>query len=100
VILTNKTPGVVLTWDYGTGRSNKKTETVKYAFKGDYTIKVSAVTEGGIVELDPVTVTVTDDNLNYVNDPLWTALTGGVGNTKTWVLDNGDYGLAPGALSY
>ncbi len=87
VIMTNKTPGVVLTWDYGTGRSNKKIETVKYAFKGEYTIKVSAVTAGGVVELDPVTITVTDDNLNYVNDPLWTYLTGGVGEEKTWVLD-------------
>ena len=87
VIMTNLTPGVTLTWDYGTGRSNKKVETVKYAFKGDYTIKITAVTAGGIVELDPVTITVTDDNLNYVNDPLWTLLAGGVGNSKTWLLD-------------
>ncbi|MFD0990066.1 hypothetical protein ACFQ1R_08160 [Mariniflexile jejuense] len=87
VILTNKTKGVVLTWDYGTGKSNKAVETVKYAFKGDYIIKISAVTAGGIVELDPVTITVTDDNLNYVNDPLWTNLSGGVGKSKTWLLD-------------
>jgi hypothetical protein len=87
VILKNTTPGVILTWDYGTGKSNKAIETVKYAFKGTYTIKISAVTGGGIVELDPVTVTVTNDNLNYVNDPLWTALSGGVGKSKTWYLD-------------
>lgn len=87
VILTNQTKGVTLTWDYVTGKSNKKVETVKYAFKGDYTIKITAVTSGGLVELDPVTITVTDDNLNYVNDPLWTALSGGVGNSKTWYLD-------------
>ncbi|ULC58038.1 hypothetical protein MBM09_08905 [Flaviramulus sp. BrNp1-15] len=87
VIMTNQTPEVTLTWDYGTGRSNKKVETVKYAFKGDYTIKILAVTAGGIVELDPVTITVTDDNLSYVDDPLWTALSGGVGNSKTWYLD-------------
>ena len=87
VILKNTTPGVVLTWDYVTGKSNKATETVKYAFKGNYTIKISAVTGGGIVELDPVTVTVTKDNLNYVNDPLWNLLSGGVGKSKTWVLD-------------
>ncbi|WP_308991028.1 hypothetical protein QLS71_009335 [Mariniflexile litorale] len=87
VIMTNKTNGVKLTWDYVTGRSDKKVETVKYAFKGDYTIKIIATTAGGIVELDPVTITVTDDNLNYVDDPLWSALTGGVGHSKTWVLD-------------
>ncbi|AXP80097.1 hypothetical protein CJ739_1004 [Mariniflexile rhizosphaerae] len=93
VILTNQTKGVTLNWDYVTGKSNKALETVKYAFKGDYTIKITAVTSGGLVELDPVTITVTDDNLNYVNDPLWTALSGGVGHSKTWVLDldeNGD----------
>lgn len=87
VIMTNKTKGVVLTWNYGTGKSNKKVETVKYAFKGDYTIYISAVTAGGIVELDPVTITVTDDNLSYVDDPIWNLLTGGVGNSKTWLLD-------------
>lgn len=87
VNLSNLTDGVTLTWDYGTGRSNKKNETVRYAFKGEYTIKITAVTAGGLVELDPVTITVTDDNLNYVNDPLWTLLSGGVGNSKTWYLD-------------
>lgn len=87
VILKNKTPGVVLTWDYVTGKTNKAVETVKYAFKGNYTIKITAVTGGGIVELDPYTVTVTQDNLNYVNDPLWNLLSGGVGKSKTWLLD-------------
>jgi hypothetical protein len=87
VIMKNTTPGVILTWDYVTGKSDKATETVKYAFKGNYTIKVTAVTGGGIVELDPVTITVTKDNLNYVNDPLWNLLSGGVGKSKTWYLD-------------
>ena len=87
VILKNLTPGVVLNWDYETGKSNKATEVVKYAFKGDYTIKTLAVTGGGLVELDPVKITVTKDNLNYVDDPLWNLLSGGVGHSKTWVLD-------------
>lgn len=87
VILKNTTPGVILNWDYGTGKSNKAMETVKYAFKGDYTIKITAVTDGGLVELDPVTITVTQDNLNYVDDPLWNLLSGGVGHSKTWLLD-------------
>jgi len=100
VIMKNTTPGVVLNWDYGTGKSSKAVETVKYAFKGSYIIKISAVTGGGIVQLDPVTITVNQDNLNYVNDPLWTALSGGVGKKKSWVADNGKYGLAPGAMSY
>lgn len=63
-------------------------------------LKISATTGGGIVQLDPVTITVNQDNLNYVNDPLWTALSGGVGKKKSWVADNGKYGLAPGAMSF
>lgn len=100
VVMKNKTPGVVLTWDYAIGKSNKATQTVKYAFKGDYTIKITAVTGGGMVELDPVTITVAEDNLSYVNDPLWTALSGGVGKSKSWVLDTGKYGIGMGPLSY
>ena len=94
VVMTNKTKGVTLTWNYGTGRSSKAVETVKYAFKGDYVINITAVTSGGLVELDPVTITVTDDNLNYVNDPLWNLLSGGVGNSKTWVLDLDENGVS------
>lgn len=87
VILKNNTPGTISIWDYGTGRSNRQQDTVRFAFKGQYEIKFSAVTAGGIVQLDPVVVTVTSDNLNYVNDPLWTAISGGVGKEKTWLLD-------------
>ncbi|HTD93468.1 MAG TPA: hypothetical protein VK644_06640, partial [Chitinophagaceae bacterium] len=93
VILINQTPGTVPMWDYGTGKSSRQTDTVRFAFAGDYVIKYSALTAGGIVEKPPVTIKVTKDNLNYVNDPLWSLLAGGVGNEKTWVLDanaNGD----------
>lgn len=100
IILINNTPETISVWDYGTGKSNKKIDTIRFAFQGDYVIKRTAITEGGQVELEPITVTVTDDNLNYVNDPLWTNLSGGVGNSKAWVADNGNYGFAPGALAY
>ncbi len=87
VILISETPQAVPIWDYGTGRSNRVRDTVRFAFKGDYTIKYSALTGGGVVEKPAVTIQVTEDNLNYVNDPLWTALSGGVGNEKTWYFD-------------
>ncbi|POY37463.1 hypothetical protein C3K47_06790 [Solitalea longa] len=87
VILINKTPGTIAKWDYGTGKSMKDRDTIRYAFKGDYTVNLSFATDGGIVEADPVTVKVTADNLNYVSDPLWIALSGGPGNEKSWVLD-------------
>lgn len=100
VVLRNLTPETVAIWDYGTGRSTRITDTVRFPFQGEYTIKFSAVTAGGIVAMDPVTIEVTADNLTYLSDPLWVLLTGGVGNEKTWILDNGNYGFATGPLSY
>jgi hypothetical protein len=93
VIMINETPETISMWDYGTGRSNRQVDTVRFAFQGDYVIKFSALTAGGIVEMEPKVVKVTQNNLNYVNDPLWTALSGGVGNEKTWVLDTNAKGF-------
>ena len=87
VYLINHTDGVEPLWDYGTGKSIRRVDTVRYAFKGDYLIKRTAVTGGGLVQLDSVIIHVTQDNLNYVNDPLWILLSGGPGNEKTWQLD-------------
>ena len=87
IYLINHTDKVEPIWNYATGTSTRRVDTVHYAFKGDYKIARSAVTGGGIVYLDTVVIHVTQDNLNYVNDPLWTLLTGGVGKEKTWLLD-------------
>lgn len=87
VILINDTPETVSIWDYGTGKSNRQVDTVRFAFQGEYVIHFSAMTAGGIVAMDPVTIEVTSDNLDYVDDPMWTSLTGGVGEEKTWILD-------------
>ena len=47
----------------------------------------TVISRGGVVQADPLVVTITTNNLNYVSDPLWTLLTGGVGNEKVWYLD-------------
>lgn len=87
VILTNNTPQTIPVWDYGTGKSNRAIDTIHFAFAGDYTIKFSAITDGGVVEADPITITVTGNNFNYVSDPIWELISGGVGHSKTWLLD-------------
>lgn len=87
VYLINHNPGIEPWWDYSTGKSLRQVDTVRYAFKGDYTVKRTAVTGGGLVELDPITLHVTKDNLNYVSDPMWILLSGGPGKEKTWMLD-------------
>ncbi|MCF4100238.1 hypothetical protein L1I30_01030 [Gillisia sp. M10.2A] len=94
VILKFNTNKATPVWNYGTGRSTKMTDTVRYAFKGEYSIGLSVITPGGVVNLEPTIVEVTDDNLNYVNDPLWTALSGGVGESKTWYLDLDENGVS------
>jgi hypothetical protein len=87
VILRNSTPATLSMWDFQTGTSTRMVDTVRFAFAGDYVVKFSAVTGGQVVQMDSVIVKVTKDNLNYVNDPLWTALSGGVGQEKEWILD-------------
>lgn len=87
VLLRNLTPETVAMWDYGTGRSTRTTDTIRFPFKGEYTIKFSALTAGGVVPMEPVIIEVTEDNLMYVSDPLWLALSGGPGEEKSWVLD-------------
>ncbi|MEL4307738.1 hypothetical protein [Joostella sp. CR20] len=94
VILTSNTPEIIPIWDYGTGKSNRAIDTINFAFAGEYVIKFSAMTEGGVVEADPVTITVTEDNFNYVQNPLWIKLSGGVGESKTWVLDLDENGVS------
>ncbi|GLB51964.1 hypothetical protein NBRC110019_10030 [Neptunitalea chrysea] len=88
VILTNLTEGASAYWEYELGTSNKEEVTVKFPFAGTYTIQFTAMTDGGSVAADPITVTVTENNLNYVSGELWENITGGgVGYSKTWYLD-------------
>lgn len=87
VILTNNTLETVPVWDYGTGTSNRAIDTIQFAFAGEYTIKFSAVTDGGVVDAEPITITVTQDNFSYIDNPLWNMISGGVGNSKRWYLD-------------
>ena len=94
VILRFNTNRATPVWNYGTGRSTKFVDTVRYAFQGEYTIDLNVITAGGVVDLEPTVIEVTEDNLNYVNDPLWTALSGGVGESKTWYLDLDENGVS------
>lgn len=96
VILKNLTPQTISLWDYGTGTSTRMTDTIHFAFQGNYTIKFSAQTGGGLVQLDSVVVKVTQANLSYVTDQLYLDISGGPGKQKSWVLDtDGKYFLGP-----
>lgn len=100
VILESLTPGVTPLWITPSGRSQLLKDTVKIAFAGDYQFVYGVESAGGLVQADTLNLTITTDNYDYVKDPLWVLLTGGVGESKTWVLDNGQYGLAKGPLHF
>jgi len=87
-------------WETPQGRSQKNKVTLKMPFPGTYTVTFGVQTRNGVVYGAPATFTIADFNAEFVTHELWTLLTGGVGSSKTWIPDNGKYGLASGEISY
>ncbi len=100
VILESLTPNVIPMWVTPVGRSTKVKDTVRLPFSGTYDFVYNVSSGGGFMNGDTTTLDITTMNLSYVDDPLWNLLTGGVGETKTWIMDNGAYGLATGPCSF
>lgn len=100
IILESLTPGVTPLWTTPAGRSTQVKDTVRIPFAGEYSFTYGVESAGGFVEADSYKLTVTTNNFSYVNDPLWTLLTGGVGNKKTWVLDLFPKNQAPSYAKY
>ena len=69
-------------------------------FEGEYEVKFGVETRGGIVYGPTATFTIDSFYAGFVNDDLWTYLTGGVDQEKVWIFDNGEYGFAAGELTY
>lgn len=74
-------------WDHPQGRSQDQKVTLRIPFEGTYEVKFGVQTRGGIVFGEPVTFTIDDFYAGFVDHELWTLLSGGVGNEKTWYLD-------------
>lgn len=95
VYLESETSQVIPFWDFGSGTSTKKMDTIIFPFSGDYTIHYSVSAGGGFVPGDSTTIHVTNTDLDYLTDPSWGYIAGATG--KTWVLDMskpiGWYGL-------
>lgn len=87
-------------WEHPQGRSQSRTVTLKIPFEGTYQVKFGIQTRGGVVYGAPATFTIDDFYADFVNHELWTFLTGGVGESKVWIHDNGEYGLAAGEMDY
>lgn len=85
-------------WEYGpmpaegatasvSGTSTSSTYQVGVAFPNTYYVRMGVQTRGGIVFSDRAPFTINQLNTSLLADEQWTLLTGGVGKSKTWVLD-------------
>ena len=87
-------------WDEPQGRSQEAEVTLKLPFAGEYQVRMGVETPGGVVYGPYSTFTIDDFCAEFVTDELWSMLAGGVGKSKKWIYDNGNYGFASGELSY
>ncbi|MFL5748062.1 MAG: hypothetical protein ACJ751_25530 [Niastella sp.] len=88
IVLTSLTPGLTPYWVTPYGQSIKVTDTTNVPFPGTYKFVYGVESAGGIVMADTTLVTITTIDKKTVSDPMWIKLTGGgLGNSKTWVLD-------------
>lgn len=81
-------------WEHPQGRSQSNKVTLKIPFQGTYTVKFGVQTRGGVVYGEPVTFTVDQMYAGFISDEMWTMLTGGAGQEKTWYLDLDDNGVS------
>ncbi len=89
-----------VSWIEPQGRSQEKEVELDMPFPGTYDVLFGVETRGGVVYGDTAHFSIDNFYAGFVNDELYTYLTGGVGKSKTWIPDNGNYGLCPGELSY
>ena len=87
-------------WEHPQGRSQEAEVTLQMPFEGTYEVTFGVETRGGVVYGAPTTFTIDDFCADFVTDPLWTMLTGGVDQEKVWIFDDGSYGYALGELTY
>lgn len=74
-------------WNHPQGRSQEQKVTLKIPFEGIYEVQFGLETDGGVIYGEPTTFEVDDFCADFVSDPLWELLSGGVGQEKTWYLD-------------
>lgn len=76
-------------WETPQGRKTGATASLSIPFDGEYEVKMGVDTRGGFVWSEPYIFTIDDFCADFVNNFLWTRISGGVGQSKTWQLDLG-----------
>ncbi|MBO6189093.1 MAG: hypothetical protein J6O23_11420 [Prevotella sp.] len=81
-------------WQHPQGRSQAKELSIRIPFGGDYTVTFGVETRGGVVYGEPFNFTINNTNPDLLTGELWTLISGGVGKSKTWVLDLDENGVS------
>lgn len=87
-------------WQTPFGLTNGSSTTLQFPFEGEYEVKFGVDTGSGYVWSEPYTVVIDDICTDFLSGAAWEQLAGGVGNSKTWVYDDGQYGYKAGEISY
>jgi hypothetical protein len=85
--LKSNMQGYTCLWNHPQGRSQKPTVDLRLPFAGEYEVSFGVETRGGVVYGAPHRFTVSTVCTDFIQDEMWTFLSGGVGESKTWVLD-------------
>lgn len=101
---TANNPNIQCIWDFGNGTSAKGANVSSpYPYAGTYTVKLTVFSSGGSRSTTQE-ITIAQDNLGLLNNPIFIMLTGGVNGPgfKTWVIDStadGHMGVGPDPIS-
>ncbi|MGM9699137.1 MAG: hypothetical protein ACI3Y0_10910 [Prevotella sp.] len=87
-------------WETPQGRFQSEKVTLKMPFAGEYSVQFGVETRSGVVYGNEAKFSIADICTDFITSEVWTLLAGGVGEEKTWVYDNGQYGYCSGELSY
>ena len=97
--------GFVYKWDFGNALLGEgETSQSNYPNAGTYTVTLRVLGSGGSATSSQE-VTITEDDLSLLSNPLYTLLTGGIagGGSKTWVIDStrdAHMGVGPTTSTY
>ncbi len=80
----------IASWDFGNGaKGSGKSNVVRYPMPGDYTVKLTLITRGGMATITKM-LTQTETDYAIFTDPKFIFLSGGIDDLdgKTWALDS------------
>lgn len=88
---STSTNAVIANWDLGNGTKAMGTNSItgSFPFAGKYNVTLTAYGQAGQTNTVSIILPVLEDNYNLLQDPVYTALCGEIGNPdgQTWVID-------------